>query len=584
MRFPYTSADNRLLLRFLGKRFIVASCLTFSAAILLGLVDYWFALAIQLFLNAMGLLVGFASPLSRVGAGGPLVIGAVLLGLGAFRAAFILLQGFCAGIANEEASTRIRTSAILRILPWDGIDRTSQSEGLFIYSELSSKAALYLANFIRFLAALLQTLILGTAMLYLSWLDCVIAAGLLVVAAIVLLRINVYVGHVAKLVPKIWMESVAALESAGRNWFYIRVKQMHEIERDRLLGLNAEVQAISFRIRGLSEVSPSAVNFLAVLILVVLANVRTYITHTSPLVFLSFLYVFLRFAQSLGSSARSASGLIEYKPYFEQLRTLIRVLSPGDRSAAERVGRDVSVWGVTSQTGTFKNPTPLRVSPQRPNGPNITLRTVSFRYGENTPWILRDFDASVAPGSQLAIVGPSGCGKSTLISLILGFLKPVSGKIDVDGRSPDRFCTENSEYIGYVGSEPYIVTGTVRDNIMFGSRSAYSDAQIWSALSLAALSSVVRGLPLGLDTPIRHQDIALSMGQRQRLAMARAVLPQPLLLILDEASAHLDDATEAEIAASISSLKGTTTIIIASHKLGLVKHADQTIVLAHHAC
>jgi ABC-type bacteriocin/lantibiotic exporter with double-glycine peptidase domain len=210
--------------------------------------------------------------------------------------------------------------------------------------------------------------------------------------------------------------------------------------------------------------------------------------------------------------------------------------------------------------------------------PSVTLRGISFRYDDG-PYILRDLDTDVAPGSQLAIIGPSGCGKSTLLSLILGFLKPADGAIEIDGDAPEHFCSSNAEFIGYVGPEPYIVTGTVRDNVLFGSRGRYSDERVWEALSMAALADVVRALPAGLDTTIRHHDVALSMGQRQRLALARALLPAPALLVLDEASANLDDATEEAITASIRSLKGTTTTIIVSHKLGLVKHADNIVDL-----
>jgi ABC-type multidrug transport system fused ATPase/permease subunit len=370
---------------------------------------------------------------------------------------------------------------------------------------------------------------------------------------------------------------VGAIETAGRNWFYIRIKHLYESERARLYRLNSSVEAIGFRLRRLSEVSPAAVNALAIVILAVLTNTRAVVTHTSPTTFLSFLYVFLRFAQGLGELARDGSGLIEYRPYLERLRALVGEL-PADPLAFPTPG---SVWGAASGELT-RDASPPRVKLERPAGlssPAVAVRGLSFRYGEQGPWILRDLSVDVAPGAQLAIIGPSGCGKSTLLSIILGFLRPASGDVAIGGIAPERFCLQFAEYIGYVGPEPYIVNGTVRDNVLFGSHGEYGDEQIWRALSLASLRPEIEALPSQLDTTLRHHDVQLSMGQRQRLALARALVSEPVLLILDEASANLDDATEETIASSIRSLEGTTTLIV-SHKAGLVRYVDQIIDLS----
>jgi len=579
----FGSEDRRAILQFLGRRFLVFASVSVVAAILGGVIDYAFAIAIQLFIFTMGLTAAFAPPFSLPGLDRPLAVGALLISLGALRAAFLFLQGFGAGLAQEHASSRIRQSAILGILPaGDNHDRVTSAEAIFAYSEISGKAAVYLLNLIRFVAAGVQTVILAAAMLYLSWMDCLIAAGLLLLAGGVLLRLNVRIGHVAKLNPQIWSDSVSALESAGRNWFYLRIKHLHDVERARLYGLNRNVQAIGFRLRRLSEISPAAVNVLAIVILAVLTNTRAAVTHTAPTVFLSFLYVFMRFAQGLGEAARDASALVEYKPYLERLRALVRSRHADSGAPDEGIDRGVTIWGVSRPATPEPVPAALP-PPERPTGlrsPRVTLRDVSFRYDETGPFILRQLDSDVPAGSQLAIIGPSGCGKSTLLSLILGFLKPAGGAIDIEGMPPEQFCSRFSEYIGYVGPEPYIVSGTLRDNVVFGSHGRYADEQIWRALAQAALTDVVTALPAGLDTPLRHHDVQLSMGQRQRLALARALLPEPVLLILDEASANLDDATEDAIASSIRSLKGTTTTIIVSHKLGLVKYADRVVDLA----
>jgi ABC-type multidrug transport system fused ATPase/permease subunit len=572
---------DRPLRRFLGRRFVTSSAATFTAGIAGGIVDYCFALAIQLFLFSMGITGALLGPLSHPALGRPLVIGAILVALGALRAAMLFTQGFASGVAQEQASARVRMAAILGILPQDDAPRPTAAEAIYTYSELSSKSALYLSTLVRFLASVLQTAVLACAMIWMSWTDSLIAVGLLSLAAVLLLALNVRIGRVAKLSPIIWSESLAAMESASRNWFYIRIKHIDEKERERLCHLNADVTAIGFRLRKLSELSPGAVNLIGVLLLALLANTRAWVTHTPAPLFLGFLYVFLRFAQGLGDGVRGASSLVEYKPYFEQLRKLVRAAPANTRDVGAQIDREVSSWGGT-RIGAAPPARPLPAPrPEDLGTPGVTLRDVSFRYDEGGPWIVSHFNADILPGSQLAIVGPSGCGKSTLLSLILGFLKPDNGVVEISGSTPEQFYARHSEYVGYVGPEPYVVSGTVRDNVLFGSRSAYSDAQIQRALRQAALWDVIESLPAGLDTPLRHHDIALSMGQRQRLALARALVSDPVILILDEASANLDDATEEAIATSIKSLKGNMTTIIVSHKLGLVKHADQVINLAN---
>src|SRR5688572_7754305 len=212
----------------------------------------------------MGLLPSLRPPFAIAGLDQPLVVGALLLGLGALRASLLFTLGYTAGLAQEEASSRIREAAILRILPLRDEQRASAADAIFVYTELSGKAALFLMNVVRFLAAILMTVVLAAAMLYLSWMDCLIAIALFLVASVALLRVNVRIGRVAKDNPTIWNESVGAIESAGRNWFYIRIKHLHDLERHRLRQLNALVRAIGFRLRRLGEVSPTSVNVLAV--------------------------------------------------------------------------------------------------------------------------------------------------------------------------------------------------------------------------------------------------------------------------------------------------------------------------------
>ena len=133
--------------------------------------------------------------------------------------------------------------------------------------------------------------------------------------------------------------------------------------------------------------------------------------------------------------------------------------------------------------------------------------------------------------------------------------------------------------MGYVGAEAYLIAGTLADNLCYGLTHTPSDAELWHALGQARLESVVRALPDGLAHRIREDGAGLSAGEKQRLALARALLAKPGLLVLDEASANLDEATEAELTESLRALRGTVTVLVVSHRPQLLAHADQRLEL-----
>ena len=164
--------------------------------------------------------------------------------------------------------------------------------------------------------------------------------------------------------------------------------------------------------------------------------------------------------------------------------------------------------------------------------------------------------------------------------MILGILRPVNGSISIDGALPEHYFGQNRIQVGYVGPEPYLIRGTLRENLTYGIKFAVSDAEIQSALELASLGPLIA--KVGLEYEIFEDQSGLSAGQKQRLCLARAILNKPHVLVLDEASANLDHVTEDEITHSIARLKGKTTTIIVSHRMGLLKFSDEILRLESH--
>ena len=205
---------------------------------------------------------------------------------------------------------------------------------------------------------------------------------------------------------------------------------------------------------------------------------------------------------------------------------------------------------------------------------------MTFRYPDGEETILEHFDLDIPFGTNLAIVGETGAGKSTLANLICRFYEPTEGRVLIDGRD----ARERSQLwlhaaIGYVLQTPHLFSGTVRENLLYGNPAA-TEEQIWAALRLVSAEAMVRGLEKGLDTDVGEGGDLLSTGEKQLLSFARAILADPKILVLDEATASVDTITEQKIQAAIDTIiRGRTSIVIA-HRLSTVRNAD-LILLVH---
>ncbi len=203
---------------------------------------------------------------------------------------------------------------------------------------------------------------------------------------------------------------------------------------------------------------------------------------------------------------------------------------------------------------------------------------VSFHYQPGTP-ILQDFSLHVPAGQSLAIVGPTGAGKTTLVNLVARFYDVTSGAVLIDGIDVRRLSQENlRRQIGLVLQEPFLFSGTVRDNLRYGNPTASDTAIIAAAQAIGAHDFIMR-LARGYDTNVHERGSLLSHGQRQLLSFVRALLADPRLLILDEATASIDAETECLVQAGLATLLHGRTAFLIAHRLSTVKHADRIIVL-----
>ena len=221
---------------------------------------------------------------------------------------------------------------------------------------------------------------------------------------------------------------------------------------------------------------------------------------------------------------------------------------------------------------------PLKENWEPLNG-DVEFRDVSFKYPDGDEMVLEHFNLKVPQGTNVAIVGETGAGKSTLVNLVCRFYEPTEGQVLIDGRDArERSQLWLHSNIGYVLQTPHLFSGSVRDNLKYGNPDA-TDEEIWKALKLVDAEGVIAKMDNGLDSEVGEGGDLLSTGEKQLLSFARAILADPKILVLDEATASIDTLTEKAIQDAIFTvIKGRTSFVIA-HRLSTIVDADVILVV-----
>ncbi len=257
-----------------------------------------------------------------------------------------------------------------------------------------------------------------------------------------------------------------------------------------------------------------------------------------------------------------------YEP-ISRLHQLNQMLQSG-RAAGERV---FEILDADEEPGLELG----RELPEPVKG-NVVYRDVSFSYGDELSTI-KGVDLVAEPGQTIALVGPTGAGKTTLINLLTRFYEYNEGQILVDGVEVNSIKKKSlRNAIGYVTQESFLFNGTVRENLLIANRES-TDEQIWESLKVANAADFVRRLPQGLDTQVGERGVKLSVGEKQRVSVARSLLKNPPILLLDEATASVDTETERLIQEALERLMQNRTSFVIAHRLSTVRGADRIYVL-----
>ncbi|MEO6035784.1 MAG: ABC transporter ATP-binding protein, partial [Verrucomicrobiota bacterium] len=210
----------------------------------------------------------------------------------------------------------------------------------------------------------------------------------------------------------------------------------------------------------------------------------------------------------------------------------------------------------------------------------VIYKNVSFSYGENKS-VLRNISLHACPGQMIALVGPTGAGKSTLVNLLPAFYEAISGCITLDGQNIAEVSLESLRaQISVVSQEAFLFNGTVRENILYGRLDA-TDDELFAAARAANCHEFISRLAEGYDSRVGERGVKLSVGEKQRVSIARALLKNAPVLILDEATASVDTATEKLIQEALERLMTNRTSFVIAHRLSTIRNADQILVMRH---
>ncbi len=259
-----------------------------------------------------------------------------------------------------------------------------------------------------------------------------------------------------------------------------------------------------------------------------------------------------------------------YEP-ISRLNGLNQIIQAG-RAAGERVFEVIDAEEEPGLDDGRELPQPVRG--------HVVLRDVEFSYGEDIA-TLKGVSMEAQPGQMIALVGHTGAGKSTVINLLTRFYESDAGSISIDGISIDSLKKSAlRDAMGYVTQESFLFNGSVRENLLLAKADA-TDEQMWEALRAANAAAFVEALPQQLETNVGERGVKLSVGEKQRISIARVILKNPPILLLDEATASVDTETEKLIQGALERLMSNRTSFVIAHRLSTVRNADRIYVLDH---
>lgn len=565
--------------RLLGRRGLGLYAVGVGASLVLSALEYVIAFFLVTFLASIGFSADTHLPswwpvrpedFSTIDAW------LLLLAVGILRAAATVAAYHSKMVLTERTNARFKMLISHLVLKQDNPYPMPLSTMNYYMTECFPKATSFVFYLAQTTSFCVQTLVLIACMFTLARGEALIGlCGLGMMGGLVL-YLNRFTNRIARRVPLAGEALEKSKMRVMRNWILIRVLRMQGVEHGKLLDsirhyYRDSVMAYFFGNLGGALMPVFGIVLIAAMIM---AHMKVFSTpHTD---FIAFLYLFVRLEQRLGNGSNLMGSLFTFIPQFKESLDLFRSLPRRELEEVFASERTLSLRQGGASREMVSRPAARRrgEGPPPPAPPHIKLSDISFTWpGDRRP-VIEGLSLDIPAGSQLGITGPNGAGKSTLLGILLGIYVPTAGEVRVDGEDGAAYFGRNPEAVAYVGPEPYLVNGTVLDNLVYGLPYVPDAHEVRKALSTVLMESFVESLPDGLQSRIREDGTGLSSGQKQCLTIARAFLRRPRVLVLDEPSANLDEQAETAVVNTLAALKGRCTVIIVSHRPGILRGID----------
>jgi ABC-type multidrug transport system fused ATPase/permease subunit len=567
----YIAKFSKNFFILLGRKASIAFVSTMAAGLLLSVVEASFAsgFAIVLkLLNTTDAATPFDNYLDHLGTYKWMTI-AILPCLALVRAILLWSIEHGCSTVEEILRGRLRQLAMYRLLISENDRYLAASEVNNLNATVFNSAILFIFNLGSLFAFSLTSLGLLGWIFYIKPFESIFAVLGILFIGIIFSRINKKVSKIMQNQIILSSKLNSTTNRIAQNSLFIRCSNLQEQELLSASETNGTFVSRILKARALS----SFVNLVPTVLGISLITVLLYFqiktgSNADSMNFISMIYIMMRLVEALSRTSKSISTLLPLNIFFVRTMKFFFESDDHERSLAltpfhNRLNAPQDKYFSSS----------IKIDIQTcPPPPSIEIRNLRFKFKSNGKELYNGLSFTLGKGEQLGIVGSSGSGKSTLLSLILGITKTTTGQILINGG-----LDYSSLRIGFVSAEPFLFSGTLKENMDYGQTKHITKSQYYKVLTDVMLLRPGDDLDALLSRTIREDLTGMSMGEKQRLCFARALLREPNIIILDEATSNLDVQTEAEIVGLLTQLRGIVTIIFVSHRINALKGADHIL-------